>query len=310
MKENIQYHLLYAALWPLSKLPLRVLYCISDVLYLLVYYVVRYRRSLVRQNLTSSFPDMSAEEVMKTEKEFYAFFCDYMVETLKLLTISESEIRRRMRFEGCDMLMRYIREGRSAAIYMGHCCNWEWVTSLALWLGPEATCMQIFHPLENDAANRLFKHIRSRFGHYNVAMIDTLRQIIRHRNAGQHMVIGFIADQTPLWSNIHYWTEFLNHPKTPVFTGTERIVRRCDFVVATMTLRRERRGYYVAKFELLTDAPNSLPENEITERATRTLEAAIRRQPPYWLWSHNRWKRTYEQWLRMKAEHNPRVRNS
>lgn len=295
---NLQYWALLAVVYPLSRLPLRVLYCISDVLYLIVYHAVRYRRRLVRTNLSASFPEKSEAEIRDIERRFYAWFCDYIVETVKLFTISESEIRRRIRFTGTEMLDEYVRQGRSIAVYMSHYGNWEWVTSLALWVTPEAKCMQVYHALENKATDRFFRHLRSRFGHENVAVADTLRQILAHRSRKEPMIIGFIADQVPFWNNIHFWMPFLNHEHTPMFTGTERIARKYDMVVATLILRRESRGRYVAEFQLVTDDAKALPQYAVTEQAARQLETVIKQEPQYWLWSHNRWKRTYEEWLR------------
>lgn len=295
---KILYGVLIAVVYPISRLPFAVLYRISDALYVLVYHVVRYRRRLVRRNLTASFPEKSESEIKAVERQFYAWFCDYIVETIKLLTISEAEMRRRIRFTGTAMLDEYVRQGRSVAVYMGHYGNWEWVTSLALWVTPEAKCMQVYHALENEAMDRLFRRLRSRFGHENVAVADTLRRILSHRSRKEPMIIGFIADQVPYWNNIHFWMPFLCHERTPMFTGTERIVRKYDMVAATLILSRESRGHYVAEFQLVADDAKTLPQYAVTEQAARRLEAAIREVPQYWLWSHNRWKRTYEEWLR------------
>lgn len=291
------YYIVFAFVWLLSVLPLWILYRLSDGLYYIMYYVVRYRRRLVRKNLTDSFPDKAEEEIADIEKKFYSWLCDYFVETIKLLTISEKEIRRRMRFEGVELLNKYVDCGRSCAVYLGHYCNWEWVTSLPLWTSEKAVCGQIYHVLENKYTDKLMIDVRSRLGATCIPMAETLRQIINYRNEGKAMIIGFIADQTPFWHNIHYWTNFLNHEKTPVFTGTERIIKKVDFATFYLDIRCERRGCYVAEFKLLTDIPKDYVDYEITEMATKALEQSIYRQPYLWLWTHNRWKRTYERWL-------------
>lgn len=137
------YYIVFAFVWLLSVQPLWILYRLSDGLYYIMYYVARYRRRLVRKNLTASFPDKTEEEIADIEKKFYGWLCDYFVETIKLLTISEKEIRRRMRFEGVELLNKYVDCGRSCAVYLGHYCNWEWVTSLPLWTSEKAVCGQI-----------------------------------------------------------------------------------------------------------------------------------------------------------------------
>lgn len=307
MKKTL-YYIVFASWWLLSLLPLWVLYRISDVLYYLIYYIVRYRRRLVRKNLTESFPGKTSSEIIHTEKEFYSWFCDYIVETIKLMSISESEIKRRMKFEGVELIDKYVNNGRPCAVYLGHYCNWEWVTSLPLWVSTAAECGQIYHVLENPDFNALFLYIRSRFGAVSVSMAETLRYIVRRRKEGKTLVMGFIADQTPFWNNIHYWTKFLNHDKTAVLTGAERLAKQADFATFYLDIHREKRGYYVAEFKMITDKPKECAEFEITETSTRMLETSIHRQPYLWLWTHNRWKRTYERWLEKTGAANKRIR--
>lgn len=293
------YYIVSALLYVVSLFPLWLLYRLSDGLYLLLYYLIRYRRPLVRKNLTESFPEKSEAETVKIEKAFYAWFCDYIVESVKLYSIGKREMSRRMRFEGVEWVRQTVAKGQSVAVYLGHYCNWEWITSLPLALyGDDIVCAQIYHVLENPAFDQLFLRLRNRFGAVSIPMAETIRRIFQFRNEGKKVVIGFIADQAPFWNNIHYWTDFLRHD-TPVFTGTERIARKGDFAVYYLDVHREKRGYYVAEFKLLTEAPASLPEYGVTELYIRALENTIRRQPQYWLWSHNRWKRTREEWLKV-----------
>ena len=293
--KRVFYYVLFGLWYILSLLPMRVLYVVSDGLFYLIYYVVKYRRPLVRKNLSDSFPEKSGQEIIRIEKGFYSWFCDYIVETIKLFSMSERQIKRRMRFVGMEKVSEYVKQGRSCSLYLGHYCNWEWVTSIPLSMDGDVLCGQIYHVLENPMFDKLFYRLRGRMGAVSIPMAETLRYIVRYRNEGKPVMIGFIADQTPFWNNIHYWTDFLNHD-TPVLTGTERITRKADFVAFYLDLRRERRGYYVGEFKLLSDAPKELPEYELTERYWRALEATIRRQPHLWLWTHNRWKRTREEW--------------
>lgn len=300
--SDLLYHAVYAVWYAVSLLPLEVLYILSDGLYIIVYYLARYRRPLVRKNLTRSFPDKTQEEIVRIEKDFYSWFCDYLVESVKLLSISRGEMKRRLVFSGAERVKQSLREGKSCAVYLGHYCNWEWVTSLPLAMeGEDAQCGQIYHALENKAFDRLFLKLRSRFGAESIPMADTLRKILEYRNSGRKIVIGFIADQVPMWNNIHYWTDFL-HQDTPVLTGTERIARKCGFDVYYLELKRLRRGYYTAEFKLITSNVATTRDYEITERYFRLLEDTINTAPAHWLWSHNRWKRTREVWEKRKSK--------
>ena len=252
---KILYGSLYCIFYLVSLLPLTILYAISDGIYYMMYYVVRYRRHLVRKHLIDCFPEKSDEERLKIEREFYSWLCDYY-------------------------------------------CNWEWVTSLPLWAGEDITFGQIYHVLENSAFDKLFLYLRNRLGAISIPMAETLRKIVKMRQEGKQIVIGFIADQAPFWNNIHYWTDFLHHD-SPVLTGTEKIAIKANFAVYYLDMQRVKRGYYKGEFKLLTDKPKECKKFEITEMYFRELEKTIQRQPPYWLWTHNRWKRTREQWLKV-----------
>lgn len=305
--RKMLYYLTRGLIWLLSLLPLGVLYVISDGLYQLVFRVVGYRRKVVRKNLTDSFPEKSEQEIIKIEKDFYHWFCDYIVETIKLMTMSRKEMDRRCVFKNPEVLDRCVEEGQSCGIYLGHYCNWEWVSSLPRVFTKNAVCCQIYHALENKDFDELFKYIRGRFDAVSIPMAESLRVIMKYQQQGQPVIIGYISDQVPFWNNIHYWSDFLNHD-TPVLTGTEKILRRLNHAVFYLDMSRPRRGYYVGEFKLITREPKQMEEFAITECYTRMLEKTIQRAPAYWLWTHNRWKRTREEWLRDHVDENGRVR--
>ena len=224
------YYLLMTVCYPISLLPFWVHYLFADVLYLLIYYVGRYRVKVVRKNLRSAFPEKSEKELRHIEKDFYQWFCDYIVESMKLLTVSDKNIKRRMVFKGTEQIEQCVAEGLSIGVYLGHYCNWEWITSLQLWVGKDIACGQIYHPLENEAFDKLFLYLRNRLGAKCIPMEESIRKIVKMRQEGKPIVIGYIADQVPHWNSIHYFTEFLHHD-TPVLTGTERIVRKMNHAV-------------------------------------------------------------------------------
>lgn len=291
---KILYYIILAVWYVFSLLPMRVHYIISDLLFWLLFKVVRYRRDVVRKNLTESFPEKSEEELRKIERGFYHFFCDYLVETVKLMTISQEEMKRRIVFKGSELIDEIIGSGQSVTLYVGHYCNWEWVSSIPLWINPSVWGGQIYHPLENKDFDKLFIKIRERMGCHCIAMQDTLREVMKHKRENQPVAIGFISDQKPHWVNIHHWTNFLHHD-TPVLTGTERISRKMNHAVLYLDIQRVRRGYYEAEFKCITREPQKLKEFELTDIYFEMLEKSIRRAPEFWLWSHDRWKRTREE---------------
>lgn len=269
-------------------------YVISDLLFWLLYKVVGYRRRVVWKNLTSSFPEKDKDELKGIERGFYHFFCDYIVETVKQMTISKKEFKKRMTYKGMDLLDEIILSGQSVVLYLGHYCNWEWVTSIPLWCTPKAQCGQIYHPLENKEFNKLLMRSRERMGSLCIAMNDTLREVVRYKRENQPIIIGYISDQKPYWVNIHHWVNFLNH-NTPVLTGTERIAKKMNHAVVYVDMHRLKRGYYEAEFKLITREPQKMKDYELTDIYFEMLEKSIRRAPEFWLWSHDRWSRTREE---------------
>ena len=291
---KILYYIIQAVWYVFSLLPMRVHYVISDLMFWLLYKLVGYRRNVVRKNLTESFPEKSEEELRRIERGFYHFFCDYLVETVKLMTISREEMKRRVVFKHAELVDEIMGSGQSIALYLGHYCNWEWVSSIPLWLNPNAWCGQVYHPLENKDFDKLFLKIRERMGANCIAMQDTLREVVKHKRENQPIIIGYISDQVPYWTNIHHWVNFLHHD-TPVLTGTERIVHRMGHAVLYLDIQRVRRGYYEAEFKLVTRDSQKMKDFELTDIYFEMLEKSIRRSPEFWLWSHNRWKRTREE---------------
>lgn len=300
---KVVYFIVFGFWYLLSLLPLRVLYLFSDLLYYPLYYGVRYRRRIVRRNLAGSFPEKSRKELLRIERDFYHFFCDYVVETIKLFSISRRQLMKRMTFEGVEPLIADMeRQGKELCfVYLGHCGNWEWVASLPYWTPADIHCAQIYHPLRNQAFDNLFLKLRSQFGGECIPMKVTLRRIVELKRSGQKSVIGFISDQLPKWSSIHHFAPFL-HRETAMFTGTEQMGKRLGALFYYAEVTSPRRGYYHCTFRKLADHPEQQEDFRLTDLYAARLEEQIRRTPYLWLWSHDRWKRTKEEYDRRQAK--------
>jgi KDO2-lipid IV(A) lauroyltransferase len=269
-----------------------VLYFISDILFLLVYYIVGYRKKMVRRNLKDSFPEKSEKERRGIERRFYRWFCDYIMETIAIASMSEKEMRRRITFKNLEHCDEIFKQGHNVALYMSHYCNWEWVISIGLHLPREVWASQVVHELDYKPLDSVFQKLRSSMGTESVTRDVILRWIIRStRQMKRQVLVGFISDQSPIYQSTHYWTNFLNHPDTIVLTGTERIAKQCNFACVYLNMSRPRRGYYEATVIPITMESKEVPDWEITEKYFRLVEENILRAPEYWLWTHNRWKR-------------------
>lgn len=273
----------------MSCIPFRLLYFISDGVYYLLYYVVRYRRKVVRKNLQESFPDKKEHEIEYIEKKFYRYFADNMLETCKLTAITPKEIQKRMRFTNLEAFNDVLRRGKSISLYLGHYGNWEWCSSIPLHLIEEITAAQIYHQLRNANMDRLMMRNRERMGARCVEMRKTARYVNEQNKASKVCVIGFIADQSPRINDARFFLPFLNH-QVPVLVGTEKITKHYDFDAWFVRLRRVRRGFYEADLVQMHSAPKSLPDFELTAIYFRMLEQAIQEQPELYLWTHRRFK--------------------
>ena len=290
---------IYCLFYAISLLPFRLLYVLADIECFMLYHVIRYRRGVVRRNLVTSFPDKSEQEIVQIEKRFYHWFCDYFFEAVKLLSISDAELRRRFTIINSEEVKQCFKEGQDVAAILGHYCNWEWLSCVGMNLPLERETGLIYHPLRNKAFDYLFRKLRLHEKHSRVIpKQDILRYVLSRKKEGIRNICGYISDQGPKWKNIHLWLPFLNHEHTPVFTGGERIMRKMNNAVFYVEMSRPKRGYYTATYKLITRTPNALEPDGITRRFFQMLEQTIRREPAYYLWSHNRWKRTKEEFDR------------
>ena len=285
----MMYHLLSFLLKLISYIPFRALYVLSDGLYYILYYIIRYRRKIVRKNLTESFPTLKGKEILQVEKKFYRYFTDQVLESCKMATISPEEMKKHMKFTNIEAANAVFKEGKTIALYMGHYGNWEWISSIPLWVAEGVTSVQIYHKLRNDDTNRLILNMRERLGAISVEMRKTARYITEISNTNQVSVIGFIADQSPKKKEVRYFLPFLHH-RTPILVGTEKIVKHYGFEAWFLDMKRVKRGYYEAELIRMHEEPASLPDFELTEIYFRMLEKMIQERPELYLWTHNRFK--------------------
>ncbi|WP_114784132.1 lysophospholipid acyltransferase family protein [Botryobacter ruber] len=285
----LRYYPLWLLLKGLSLLPLRVLYLLSDFLYLLVYYLIGYRRKVVDQNLRNSFPEKGEEERKLIAKQFYRQFVDIIIEILKLGSMRREEMRRRIHFTNQEVLDEYVQQGTPAITMGAHAGNWEWILSAgAVQFGFPAE--GIYKPLHNRFFEAYMLHIRSRLGARLIRMKDTMRDFIRNRQVPR--VIAMLSDQTPPLGEAQYWTTFMNQDAA-FYVGAEKLANTFGYPVLYLEVTRAKRGHYVLTFHPIgMGNKQAADEGEfpITETFARMLEATIRRNPASYLWTHRRWK--------------------
>jgi KDO2-lipid IV(A) lauroyltransferase len=277
----------------LALLPMRMLYVVSDLLYPLVYYIVRYRRKVVYENLHNSFPEKSDKEIQQIAKKFYRYFCDMLLETVKLFHIKPEELISRLKFKDKSQILEEYERKKHILVVLGHYGNWEWGLSLGMQI--PYNFVGIYKPLTNRYFDQLMIRLRTQFGSEAVPMKQTPRALATYIQQGRLTILNFIADQSPHSSEIQYWTNFLNQD-TPVFLGIEKFAVKTRQPVYFFCINRIKRGYYEVDVKKLCDDASTLATHELTEMHVRLLEENIRKAPETWLWTHRRWKNKREQY--------------
>ena len=272
----------------ISRLPFGVLYLLADFIYLLLFYVVRYRKKVVYQNLSNSFPDKNAAEIHGIAKKFYHNLADIIFEILKLGSISKAEMCRRVHYQNPELLQTYLDKGLTIITLGSHACNWEWgLASSPCFLDFPAD--GVYKPLQNSFFERYMRFLRSRLGPSPLPMKEVLRHLIRTRQ--EPRLVALLSDQTPPRGEIQYWTSFLNQD-TGFYVGADKLAATFKYPVVFISVLRQKRGHYVFSFELLAEpgAVAVAEEYRITEAYVRSLEKLITKYPADYLWSHRRWK--------------------
>jgi len=289
--NRLLYALIYVPAFLMAMLPFRILFFISDFFYHILYYVIRYRRKLLRKNLHNAFPEKTPEEILKIEKDFYRNFCDYFVEAIKMLHISDSQIKKRFVFKNTELIQNFLDKRQPVVLILGHYGNWEWITSLSLYVKKDRDTVygQVYRPLKNKVSDMFFLNLRKRFHTEGFTKHNVYREIVGFRKANKNWILGFMSDQKPSGNQVPHVMQFLNQ-ETAVLTGTEKIAVRTGAAVFYLDIIYLKRGYYEVDCLLISDNASETSEFEITEKYIRCLEKSILRNPSGYLWTHDRWQ--------------------
>ncbi len=277
--------------WLLSIAPRFILYGLADFTYIILYYVLAYRKNVVNNNLKNSFPEKSEKEIKTIQKKFFHHLSDIFVENIALIKMKPERMRKMVEFENPEVITELYDKGRSIVGITGHYGNWEIFITLPFFTKHQT--LSVYKPLNSKFFDREFYRMRAKLGEIPVTMKDAYRTVLRYRNDNILTILGLIADQRPPKISSNYWTTFLNQ-ETPVFMGPEKIAMKLDAAVIYTHVDKIKRGKYLLKATLLFDHAAECKEFEITETHLRVLENYIKEKPEYWLWSHKRWKHKRE----------------
>ena len=271
----------------LSRLPLSVLYALSDFLFFVSFHMVKYRRKLVRKNLKNSFPSKSETELKKIEKDFYKNLCDYAVEMLKLFTIKQDELNKRVKFINPEVSIKYTQAGQSLLNLASHQFNWEWLLAAGSFILP-AQMDFVYQPVNNKFFDSFSQACRTRFGAYGIRRDSVAREVIKRKNIVRNIAI--VGDQYPGYGHDKRYEATFLHQSTVFFSGPNQLAQLTQYPVLYYAMRKVSRGYYEAKIIELALPPYEKENTDVLRNYIYEVENVIDKDPAGWLWSHNRWK--------------------
>ena len=294
--QFIIFGLSYPIIWCFSILPMRLLYIISDFLYLIVYFIFGYRKAIVLENLKIVFPNKSEKQRKTIAKQFYRHFTDNFVETIKAISIGEKEILKRYQYQNPALVKELLAKGKSIAFVSAHQANWEWSVNAPLVLN--ANVKGAYTTIGNRYFDKIVKASRERFGFKCYPSSKTVKAIFNDFKNKTQSIYLLISDQSPQLKYTQYWTSFFG-VKVPFHIGAENLAKKFDLAVVFCATKKIRRGYYNTEFELITPSPKTHKNFEITEHYISLTEQLIKTQPECYLWSHKRFKHKdkFDEWL-------------
>lgn len=278
-------------LYPLSLLPLKVLYLISDFCYYLLYFIFKYRRKVVHENLKNSLPHLNTQEIARTEKQFYRNFCDNIFEILKLQSISKKELHSHIDAD-YSILEQMVAQDKDCHLYMGHQFNWEWANAHISSVLTTTNIIVAYKPLSSNSFNNFMMKIRNRFGSKMVSSRNVSKEITQFSEKNHILVM--VADQNPTIPEKSFWTTFLSQ-KTAFISGSELKSASQKTVCFFANSIRTSRGKYKFVITPLFDFTEPYHIGLVTQLFSENLEQAILLNPENYLWTHKRWKHKFQE---------------
>jgi KDO2-lipid IV(A) lauroyltransferase len=281
------YILVYPLIWLVSILPFRILYVISDAIFVIIYYVIGYRKKVVFDNLKLSFPEKSTEEILKIRKKFYHHFVDIFMEMIKSFTISKKEVYKRYTYPNIDFFKDLYKDGKSVILVGPHYANWEWIMSLDSFVDYKGYAA--YTKVSNKYFNKKILKSREIYGTNLVPTAQIISEILYNKKNNIQAMYGLLSDQSPQLKKTFYWKEFFG-VKVPIHTGGEMLAKKYDMNMVYIETKKIKRGFYETTFSLITNNAPNYKNYELTDIFIDKVETQVRNQPEYYFWTHKRFK--------------------
>ncbi len=280
------YILVFPILWLISILPFKIFYFFSDIVYLITYYLVGYRKKVVYDNLKLVFPEKNEKEILVIRKKFYKHMCDMFLEMIKTMSMSENDMRNRFQITNIPYVQE-LEKRKNIMIMASHYASWEW--GIILQKDIEATAFGVYKKIKNPYFDKLVKDIRAKYNSVLINTKETIPTVLSNHRKGVKALYGFVSDQSPKLNKSAHWIDFMNI-NVPTYTGAEMLAKKCDLAVCYFKIEKIKRGYYKAKYVPIAENPKEFKDFEITDLFYKEVEKQLYESPEYYLWTHKRWK--------------------
>ena len=283
--DKLTYYFFRGFVFLFGIAPFRLVYLFSDGFYYILYYIIGYRKKVVFDNLSSSFPGKTRDEIIKIEKAFYRHFCDIMIESGKAFMMDEGTITKRFRFTNPRVLNDYYDQKRNVIVVGGHYNNWEWA-GLASGSQLKHKPVGFYKPLSNKYIDQYIQKTRVR----GRSVLASIKRTTESFHLYQEPCVFYmVADQSPSNIRMAHWVNFLGQD-TAFLHGPEKHAKANNLPVYYADIQKIKRGYYAVEFILVEAEPLTAAPGSITAKYAKILEQKIIEKPEFWLWSHRRWK--------------------
>jgi len=257
------------------------------MIYVLLYYVIGYRKKTVRSNLALALPHLLPKDRLAIEKKFFHHLCDLFLEMIKTMSISRKELEKRYTFSNLELYQNLEKKQKSIALMCAHYASYEWAVSMNNHITFQG--FAIYKKINNVYFDKLVHNIRSKYKATLITTKETIPSIKENYKTGNLGVYGFASDQSPKISSVFHWTKFMG-VEVPVHTGAEMLAKKYDMNIVFLKTKKLKRGYYQATFEGVHENVKSFPNYQITDTFLQMVEGQIHDAPEFYLWTHKRWK--------------------
>lgn len=283
------YYFIFVLLWLISLLPFRGIYFISDIIYGLVFYVFKYRKEVVLNNLQIAFPEKTEKERIKIAKGFYHNLIDTFLESVKFITLSKKQIQKRSIGE-FDLINSLAAKGKNIHIMAGHQFNWEYA-NLLYALNLKIPFVGIYMPVSNKILDKIFFNFRKQFGTILISATEFNKG--SHPAFSKQYSLALAADQNPGDPSNAYWMNYFGKP-APFLTGPAKGAVKNNIAVVVVGFNKIKRGYYSFTTTLITENGSLFTPKQLTVLYKNEMERIIRKDPSNYLWSHRRWRHEWK----------------